>query len=184
MIQVNNKLLILGGYQREIGGSNKIYSCNINNKWNWNLSKLQLPQKMKFDQHCKCVVIYGCVIVIFNFKDNYIWFLDAYNLDIIDNTHWIQIKIDLKLNQSTLCILAKNNFVHFLYPFRSDESNRYHKSISILKLLPNNIKNKYGPKLVFGYLSTTFKHINLSNNFPDDIKKVIVMFYIGIWNDY
>ena len=45
---------------------------------------------MEFDTHCKCLIIYECVIVIFVFKDNCIWFLDAYNLDKMNNGHWIK----------------------------------------------------------------------------------------------
>ena len=79
--------------------------------------------------------------------------------------------------------LTKNNFIHFLYPFDKDNL-KYHKSISISKLLPNNIKNKYSHKLVFGYLYEILNHLNLSDNFSNDIKKVIIMFYIGVSDNY
>ena len=48
-------------------------------------------------------------------------------------------------------------------------NSKYHKSILISSLLPNKIKHKYGPQLVLGYLS---------NNFPNDIQKIVLMFYL------
>ena len=65
----------------------KTQNSKVKNEWKWNSLRLTLPRLMQFDDDCKCIVLYGSVIVIFEFKDNCIWCLDAHDLDKIDNTH-------------------------------------------------------------------------------------------------
>ena len=78
MIFINNNLLLFAGDN----DTTDIFQCKIkdkNQKIEWKLCDLKLPEKMSFRHGFKCIVVFNNVVIIFNFKGKkgvYIWYLD------------------------------------------------------------------------------------------------------------
>lgn len=156
---VNGKLYTIFSSGHNAHNYGEINICDILHDSNkWELCKFRLPREginLRYD--AKVVVVFNCIVILFDFRQHKIWYLDLkrYDVESMESNNknlWIESKVKCEGNQSQFVVIVNNRFVHSINGYGGGVWDMWHRKIAIDQIIGHDLCAKYDGRLVNGWI--------------------------------